>query len=144
MSIRNELQKQFREQQQKFIYYMLALTVTAIGYSLHQSSGVKISLSQIPLAIAILSWSVSVYCGLTFLKFVIATLYVNEEHLKAIDGEHPLAGNHREKQQIVLEATKEAMESNGKKALRLSKWQGRLFYVGMIAYITWQVIDRIN
>ncbi|PCJ26768.1 MAG: hypothetical protein COA97_05080 [Flavobacteriales bacterium] len=143
MSVREDLQKQFRQQQEKFIYYLLALSVTAIGFAIHKTTGLKLQFSQIPVGIAVFSWAISVYCGLMFLKYVIATLFVNEVYFQILEGDHPQFGNHIQKQEIGLNSAKEAMKSNSDKAEKLAKWQGRLFLIGMCSFIVWHVTEMI-
>ena len=55
-SEQKELLNIFRQQQEKYVYYLIALCVTSIGFSVYKTSGVPIKGIQIPLAVAVLSW----------------------------------------------------------------------------------------
>ena len=56
MEEQKEIQKQFRQQQEKYVYYVIALCVAVIAFSIHKTTGKSLAWSQIPLAIAVLFW----------------------------------------------------------------------------------------
>ena len=62
-----QLHKELREKQEKYAYYIIALCVTAIGFSVIRTTGQPLKLIQIPVALAVLCWAVSIYCGLNFI-----------------------------------------------------------------------------
>jgi hypothetical protein len=62
-----QLHKEFREKQEKYTYYIIALCVTAIGFSVLQTTGQPLKVMQLPLAVAVISWGISIYCGLQFI-----------------------------------------------------------------------------
>jgi threonine/homoserine/homoserine lactone efflux protein len=95
MSDRKEIQQQFRQQQEKYVYYVLALSVASIAFTIHQTTGLGLHFSQIPAAIAVLSWAGSIYCGLLFMRFVISTLYANDKYLAIIEGDDPETRNNQ-------------------------------------------------
>jgi len=68
MSSQIEIQREHILQLQKFIYYLIALSVTAIGFSIINTKGETLKYIQIPLLISIISWSISIYLGLSFLS----------------------------------------------------------------------------
>ena len=37
-----EIQKQFRQEQEKFVYYIIALSVSAIGFTVFKTTGIRI------------------------------------------------------------------------------------------------------
>lgn len=41
-----EIQKQFRQQQEKLVYYIMALSVSAIGFSIYQTTGQNLKVVQ--------------------------------------------------------------------------------------------------
>jgi len=50
MDQQNDLQKQFRDKQEKYVYYLIALCVASIGFSITKTSGESLKWIQIPLA----------------------------------------------------------------------------------------------
>src|SRR5690606_10460858 len=84
--IQVDIQKQFREGQTKYRYYIIALCVAAIGFSIHETADSQIKLIQIPLAIAIVSWSLSIYFGLKAANTVLNALYKNNQYFEVEAG----------------------------------------------------------
>lgn len=141
MEEQSELLKQFRQQQEKYVYYIIALCVTGIGFSVVKTTGLPLKWTQIPLASAVLSWGLSIHCGLKFMRYTISTLYANKTYLDILQGKHPKAGNHPQLIQAAAEGVIQAMEFNSDRAMKLSQWQNRLFYFGIILFIAWHVIE---
>lgn len=136
-----EVQRQFRQQQEKYVYYIIAISVSAIGFAIYKTSGQPLKLSQIPLGLSIISWGLSIFCGLRFIKYIISTLYANNAYFDVLAGRHPKLGNHPEKIAAGVEGIKKAIEMNSETASNYSKWQERFFYSGIIFFITWHVIE---
>ena len=139
--IQADIQKQFRQHQEKLVYYLLALSVSAIGFSIYQTTGKPLSLIKIPLGLAVLSWSLSIFCGLKFMKYVISSLYANNEYFKIISGKNEDIGNHPEGIKIGIKAYKEAMVINATRMEKLFKYLNILFYCGIIFFIIWHVLE---
>ncbi len=141
MDEQNEVIKQFRQQQEKFTYYIVGLSVAAIGFSIIKTNGLPLSWTQIPLGLAVLSWAISIYCGLTFLKYVISNLYANKAYFDIVSGQDPKVGNHPELIKAAVSGITQAMQSNSDKAEKLAKWQDRLFYCGIVFFLVWHVLE---
>ena len=86
--IQFNIQQEFREKQEKYVYYLIAISVSAIGFSVYKTENQSLTYSQIPLALAVLSWSISIFCGLKFLKYVISCLYANNGYYEIIKGRY--------------------------------------------------------
>lgn len=136
-----EVQRQFRQQQEKYIYYTIGLSVTSIGFSVYNTTGKALSFSQIPLGISVLCWLLSIYLGLRFISYVLSTLYANNAYFEILKGEHPDVGNNPRLITTAVSAIKGVMEVNANKANALSKWHIRLLYAGIISFIVWRIIE---
>lgn len=75
MDLQKELLKVHTQQQERLVYYIIALCVTSIGFSIYQTTGHSLKWIQIPLALALLSWGLSIYCGLRFLNYLLEIIY---------------------------------------------------------------------
>lgn len=139
MDIQADLIKQFREQQQKYAYYIIALCVAGIGFAVQKTMGVPLKQTQIPLGVSILCWGISIYCGLQFLGVQIAGLYKNSELINISEGRNPISGTHPQKIKIGVETILEIMEGDSSVAMRLAQWQNRLFYFGILCFVAWRV-----
>jgi hypothetical protein len=125
---KREVRSQFWQQQEKYVYYIIAISVSAIGFAIYKTSGQPLKLSQIPLGLAIISWGLSAFCGLRFLKYVISNLYANSAYLN-------------EKNADKAKGIRKAMDLNSETASKYSNWQERLFYSGIILFIVWHIFE---
>lgn len=141
MEEQREIQKQFRQQQEKFVYYLIALSVTSIGFSVYKTIDQPLKLIQIPLGISIISWGISIFCGFNFLKYLISTLYSNNEYFNIVQGRNEEIGNNQQLINAASKGVKSAMESNVKKASCFFNWQQYLFYLGVISFILWHLLE---
>ena len=144
MDEQKELRDNFRQQQEKYVYYVIALAVTAIGFAIYKTSGQPLKWTQIPLGLSVLSWGISIYCGLTFLKYVISTLFANNAYFDIIRGQYPGVGKDPEKVLGATKGIKTAIESNIKTAERYFNWKQRLFYSGVILFIFWHILEMYH
>ena len=139
MSEKIELYKQHTQKQENYTYYLIALSVAAIGYATHQTHGKGFVWSMVPLGFAVLSWAVSVILGLRYLKTVIVVIYKNMQQFIVSEGNDELLGNHPIKINIGNRVLKELIDKDAKIANKLYIWQGRLFYGCMIFYFIWHL-----
>ena len=59
-----EIHKQHRTGQDKYTYFLLAVTASAVAFSVQKTSGLVLSWSLLPLGIAVLTWGTSVMSSL--------------------------------------------------------------------------------
>lgn len=134
----NEIFRALRESQNKYVYFLLATSAAGIGLAVQQTSNTALSLSQIPLGVAVLLWGVSFYCGCLHISYINSTLYANGELLSVERGEHP------EVSRLLIpaasEGIKEAMQSNSNIANRYGRWQFKLLILGAAFYIFWHIM----
>jgi hypothetical protein len=136
---RREIAKLFRDQQEKYTYYIIALSVTSIGFAVYKSSEQSLSLSHIPLGIAVTSWCLSIFFGFKFIRFIIASIYLN---YKKVTKNEVIWGGDPNYDIIVIgdelygETT---VSSNGAKISFLSL--NYFFYTGIILFIVWHVLE---
>lgn len=97
MDEQKELRDSFRQQQERFVYYVIALSVTAIGFSIYTTTGQPLKWSQIPLGLSVVAWGLSIYCGLTFLRYAISTLFSNNTYLNIKKGQEAWVGTDQER-----------------------------------------------
>ncbi|WP_348825110.1 hypothetical protein [Flavobacterium aestuarii] len=84
--IQFNIQQEFREKQEKYVYYLIAISVSAIGFSIYKTEKHELNVTLIPLAFAVICWSISIFLGLKFLKYVLSMLYANSSYFDIIKG----------------------------------------------------------
>jgi hypothetical protein len=135
IDVQFNLQQEYREKQEKYVYYLIALSVSAIGFSIYKTDNQSLTFSQIPLGIAILSWSISIFCGLKFLKYIISNLYANNAYFEIIKE------NNQDSINAKIKGFRKAMKINSKSMSIYFKIQGFLFYFGILLFIVWHIIE---
>ena len=144
MTEQQEIQKQFRQQQEKFVYYLIALSVTSIGFSIYKTVGQPLKFTQIPLGISVFSWGINIFCGFTFLKHVISTLFSNNEYLDIQQGKNKEIGNNPQLINAASKGIENAMMSNSNKANSFFNWQQYLFYLGIVSFLIWHLLEMYS
>lgn len=141
MSDTIELYRQFNQKQEKYTYYIIALSVASIGYSVHMTDGIGLNIYQVPLAIAVSSWGASVYLGLRFIRSGLSVIYDNMDLIKMNEGTHPVTGQNLEMIAVGRETILEIINNKSDTSATLHKWQNRTFYFGMVSFIIWRIIE---
>lgn len=136
-----EVYKQLRTAQDKYSYFILAAAGAAIAFAVNQTQGATLNYSQIPLALAVVSWGLSFYFGCNQLAYVSSTLYANAELLKIESGIHSQVGTNPQLMAIASEGIREAIEHSSTRANRLAHMQFRFLITGAILYIIWHVLE---
>jgi hypothetical protein len=134
--IQVELAQQRTTQQGKLVYYLIALSVAAIGFSVTQTINDHLSYSHIIVGISVLCWSGSVFCGLQFIKVLIRTGAINIRYLREQEGRKEKNTDYRESE---IRYRKEIEEVN-KRSEPAFNWQHYLFYLGLASFIAWHII----
>lgn len=131
----NEQIAVFRQQQQKFIYYTMALSVAGVGFLIHTSMNDPGSLIQLILLPAVLSLGASVFLSLVYLENLGGTVHLNAD-LLFIQAELGKKGN-KEKYEQLLKVKKDMSD----KSDRLFKNQKWLQYLGFSFLILWWITE---
>ena len=140
MNSQIEIHKEYHSQLIKYKYYIIALCVTSIGYSIFRTTGKNLECLDILLAIAVSAWGISIYLGFRFLKCSLSILHANNALFEIHKGIHPYTGTHPEKIEIGDNSVKEIIKELGKIGLNVSVWQERLFYLGIVLFIIWHIL----
>ena len=136
-----EVYKAHREVQNKYTYFLLAAAGAAIALAVNQTQDVAMAWSQVPLAAGALSWGLSFYYGCRHLAYVSSTLYANIELLRVKSGQHPNVGADPQRMTAAIEAIRQIIESNNKRANRLGHRQFRFLVLGAVLYIVWHILE---
>jgi hypothetical protein len=137
------LHRQHREGQDKYTYFLLAVTASAVAFSVQKTEAAVITWSLIPMALAIISWGISFYFGCKNLIFVQIAISANYTILQLDAGVHP----GQPPQGVWLEAarrgTNEALTSNIQNAMYYATWQFRLLIAGAGLFLIWHIAGII-
>ncbi|WP_371185147.1 hypothetical protein [Thalassotalea maritima] len=135
-----QLHNQLRTSQDKYVYFLLAVTASAIAFSVQITKDSVFSLTLLPLGVAVVCWAWSFFCGCRQIQYVNSILYSNTEYLRIKNGTHPEVGNSPNFIKAASEGLMEAISSNQDSASSHANWQFRLAIMGGVAFICWHLL----
>lgn len=136
-----EIYRQHRAAHDKYVYFLLAAVGAAIALAISQTQGAKLTMSQVPLGIAVLLWGFSFICGCRHLGYVQSTLHANSVLLKVQAGEDSRTGRHPQLIAAASEGLGDAIDANSRKAQFYARLQFTLLVLGAMCYIGWHVFE---
>lgn len=136
-----EIHKQHSTGQDKYTYFLLAATASAIAFAVQKTSGINISWSLLPLGIAVILWCASFYFGCNNLIWVQTSLSANYNLLQLHKGIHPNQPDHPQLLEAAKRGVSSALQSNMDKAQFYGIWQFRLLVTGGAFFLCWHVLE---
>lgn len=127
-----DLHDKIASQRDKFIYYMIALAVTSIGFAVLRTVGEPFKLNQIPLGMATLSWLLSIHCGFSNIVRTLAVLKSNVAYLYIKQGINPLDGTMMPDIENPTEGIEKAIKKHNEKAGKYFNLQRVSLYAGIL------------
>ncbi len=137
------IQKQIRDQQNKFVYYIIALCVASIGFTVNQTLGQRLNYYHILLGFSIGSWVASIYCGLQFLQIMMKVLIANNDYFDLIRGNVENIEPSKLVYDTAKEVISEKVEKYSKRTIKNFKWQQIFFFIGLITFLGWHITQMI-
>jgi hypothetical protein len=135
-SNKNELIERFYISQERNTYFLLAASASAIGFAITQVKTEPLTLTHIPLGIAIFLWAASFYCGQQFVQWSISAVGKEADYLsKDFFPERP-----DEIKKTVLHKT---INLHASKMNFYGKLQLSCLLLGAVSYITFHVLKMI-
>ncbi len=139
-----DIQKQLRERQDKFVYYLIALCVAAIGFSVTQTVGQKFEYLHYLLGTALLCWVISIFCGFQFQQIVMKGLFANNQYFDTIGGHLEGVEPSALVDEVAKNILREKRDNYSKRSQRNFILQQYLFYAGLILFLAWHVIQMMR
>jgi hypothetical protein len=136
-----ELWLQHRAGQDKYTYFLLAVTASAIAFAVQKTDEITLSYSLIPVGLAVLSWGGSFYCGCKNLIWVQTALMANYSLLQLRSGIHPEQPNNPQHVEAAITGVRSAVESNTNEAQLHAISQFRLAIAGALFFLLWHIIE---
>lgn len=133
-----EVFKQMSQLQEKYTFYVVALCVSAIGFSVYCTMGKPLHWTHISLGIAVLSWAVSIYSGL---KYIEVTINIKFHNFKKLEASTLPQTTDQIDYQYFRKMVDESIKSYTKKSNLYTNIQEYSFYSGVLCFIIWHVIE---
>ena len=141
---KNDLIKEIKGVQIKYIYYVIALNVAAIGYSIHHVKGEAFNWSHYILGGSILFWSLGVYLGFQFVFRFQQLFHITYNWLELYD---EMSRKSQVPPSVLNTSVKGEVDKNShkiqEKAHNQYKWSLFSFYIGCLLFVVWQVFQML-
>lgn len=141
-AVKDDLAQSFRQSQEKYVYYLIALNITAIGFVAQQTFGEAYRMSLLLLLLSVGSWLYGAYSGLKFLQLSISTLYANYNYLEIKKYSEFYDVQKNEIQHKLVEIAK-SMEANEITSINYFNYMNRSLVLGVVLYMIWRVLELI-
>ncbi|KUM51865.1 hypothetical protein [Rheinheimera sp. EpRS3] len=131
-----ELHKQFKAAQERYIYFLLAVSVSAIGYAITQIKVEPFNLNHIAFALSITLWSLSFISGLKFAQLTVDSTFKNMIYLFL---KRELK-NYPEHTELISKYKSDLLNSSQNRMKKLAFYgglQSMLLLLGALSYICW-------
>jgi hypothetical protein len=138
MDVKFEIYRSLSQLQEKFVFYIIALNVFAIGFSVFLTIEKPLVLTQIPLGIAVVSWALSIWFGMNYLKKLIDAKSINFEMLK-LEGSRTISN-----QNEYTIKSNDLMDEDQRvhiKIIKYLKYHEFLFYAGIVCFLFWHFLE---
>lgn len=131
-----------QEARSKYVYFKLASAGACIGFAVNQTNNAPLSITQLPLGVAVLLWGFSFFCGCMHLANENATMYFNATLLQVQRGIHPLTGqNPALIEEVGASTLRERIDGHARRAGRFGRWQFNTLIAGAVCYVAWHVLE---
>ena len=137
------LHKQHSEGENKYTYFLLAVTASAVAFCVQKTDDVVITWSLIPMVLAVIAWISSFYCGCKNLIWVQSTTFANYNLLQLQKGTHENQPPKGVLLEVAIKGTYNALTSNISKAAFYAIWQFRLLITGAVFFLLWHLIGIV-
>lgn len=134
--MQTEIYRQHRQAQDKYVYFLLAAAGASIGFALNQTKDLALGVSQAPLGLAVLLWSISFIAGCRKLIRTELALSANIDLLKVQQG-----GFHPAEAEAAAHAVRTAIDRYNEAMVFWHTVQLWAFVSGGVSYIGWHVLE---
>ena len=136
-----QIHNQLRAAQDKYVYFLLAVSASAIAFTAQITKESVFSYNLIPLGFAVIVWSLSFYCGCRNIQYTNSNLFANFDLIKVEAGKHPEVPNNQMYMQAASDGIKQAMTSNNGILSSYGFWQFRFLVLGAVSFMVWHLME---
>lgn len=129
------MKKEILDHQFKFVYYIIALSVGAIAFSVYQTRGEVLNVFHSFLGLAVMCWALGINSGFRFIKQNIKALSLtyNLTEIENLEEENPL----------FLNNIKEDIKLNYQRGSNSFFWLECCFHYGIMFFVFWHIMNML-
>ncbi len=131
-----------RDLQIKYVYYVVALSISSIGYAVYRSEQHEFNWLLCLWATPMISWALSTYIGLRYLRNHIYNMDIEMQWLHLQKSlENNLAPDSLNEVKKLIIFTEIEQSDNLKNERRNFRLQNILFFLGVGTFVAWHVTE---
>lgn len=136
-----EVSRRLQNAREKYVYFLLAAAASAVALSVQRTVGMSLSWWMTPLAVAVLCWGVSFYCGCRHIEYANSILFSNFDLILVERGTHAAIPKptHRGHIEAASRGILDAIASKEKTSAFHARMQKRTLILGAAFFIAWHV-----
>lgn len=135
-----DLHRQHSQGREKQVYFLLAAAGASIAFSLNQTREVALSVTQVPLGLAVMAWAISFLAGCLSLQLTQGVLIRNQDLIQVQKGTHRNL-EHPSHAVFIEPLARKALEEANIRASRRQRLQFNALICGAAFYIFWHLIE---
>jgi hypothetical protein len=140
----HDLQRQHQASQEKYTYFMVAVAGACIAYAIEKAIGVPLTWHLSLLALSVIFWSASFYCGCKCANTVQALIRANASLLSLYAGDHESQPDTPELRADAIRGVRKAIDTNMTRAKLLNDWQFRFLLIGSVFFVCWRITEIVR
>jgi len=125
----------------RYVYFLLAIAAGSIAFAITQTDESRLSISQLPLGLAVIFWSLSFFSGCRNQVFHGQIQLLNLEILRVKEGAHEISGSNADAIRVGADYLKERIKEAEKPQTFHAKWQFWFYIFGAILFIIWHICE---
>lgn len=131
-----ELYRQHREGQDRFIYFLLTITIASIGFTITQTKDLEqLRWIHTPLGLSLICWGISILNGFRNREYTNSALIKDSKLIKIELTGKPINEN--------VERLNKSLDIDIEEATKSKRWQRRNFILGTLLYLVFHLLDII-
>ncbi|HZV70694.1 MAG TPA: hypothetical protein VFG10_14165 [Saprospiraceae bacterium] len=141
MSKSIEIWKIYIERRERYVYFLVGISIALIGYSVHLTIGSTFKPEQLILLSAIISWGISTYNGMRYNEKGANANKIDYFGVLAEEGGNPVLANDPILIKMFVDAIKKKVDGKKKGQTQNYKNMVYWFYGGLVLFIAWHLVS---
>jgi hypothetical protein len=142
--LQKEVHNQLKSSTEKFCYYLIALSVSSLGFVVFQTKEDVIDCPKILLLIAVIFWLASIFFGMNFIKKQQQGLVLSYRSYDNARNQFEPSKNDPQKTKWTEEIIKDKFRLVDRKSRRNYKYQLYTFFLAVLFYIVWHALEMYD
>lgn len=139
IEIQKHVDTQLKNSTEKFSYYIIALCVSCIGFTVYQTKEEIINVTTSFVLIAVIFWFHSIYSGLSYIKHQQHGLFLSFTSYENYRNVFIYSKNNVSRKKEISDNIEKELTRISNASIKAYKYQLNSFFIGVIFFFIWHV-----